>query len=49
MAHTVKIVIPATKREVEIPTGLFINNEFVASADSNELIQCACHRLILSL
>ncbi|KAI9574578.1 aldehyde dehydrogenase domain-containing protein [Boletus coccyginus] len=38
MAHTVKIVIPATKREVEIPTGLFINNEFVTSADSNELI-----------
>jgi len=38
MAHIVKIVIPATQREVEIPTGLFINNEFVASADSNELI-----------
>ncbi|KAH0840028.1 aldehyde dehydrogenase domain-containing protein [Lanmaoa asiatica] len=39
MAHTVKIVIPTTQREIEIPTGLFINNEFVSSADSNELIQ----------
>jgi len=38
VAHIVKVVIPATKREVEIPTGLFINNEFVPSADSKELI-----------
>ncbi|KAG6378821.1 aldehyde dehydrogenase domain-containing protein [Boletus reticuloceps] len=38
MAQTAKVVIPSTKREVEIPTGLFINNEFVPSADSNELI-----------
>ncbi|KIK99245.1 hypothetical protein PAXRUDRAFT_822937 [Paxillus rubicundulus Ve08.2h10] len=38
MAQTAKILIPATRREIEIPTGLFINNEFVPSADSNELI-----------
>jgi hypothetical protein len=35
-----RIVIRATNRELEIPTGLFINNEFVPSADSpNDLIQ----------
>ncbi|KIJ70182.1 hypothetical protein HYDPIDRAFT_104857 [Hydnomerulius pinastri MD-312] len=38
MPQTAKIVIPSTKREIEVPTGLFINNEFVPSADSNELI-----------
>ncbi|KAG8218741.1 aldehyde dehydrogenase domain-containing protein [Butyriboletus roseoflavus] len=38
MAHIVKIAISATQREVEVPTGLFINNEFVPSADSKELI-----------
>jgi aldehyde dehydrogenase (NAD+) len=38
MAHTAKVVIPAAQREVEIPTGLFINNEFVPSTDSNELL-----------
>jgi aldehyde dehydrogenase (NAD+) len=35
-----RIVIRAANRELEIPTGLFINNEFVPSADSpNDLIQ----------
>lgn len=35
-----RIVIRATNRELDIPTGLFINNEFVPSADSpNDLIQ----------
>ncbi|KAG1753943.1 aldehyde dehydrogenase domain-containing protein [Suillus paluster] len=34
-----RIVVHAANRELEIPTGLFINNEFVPSADSpNELI-----------
>lgn len=34
-----RIVIRATNRELDIPTGLFINNEFVPSADSpNDLI-----------
>lgn len=40
MTHSVKIIIPVTQREVEVPTGLFINNEFVPSVDSTELIQC---------
>ncbi|KAG2077513.1 aldehyde dehydrogenase [Suillus decipiens] len=36
---TARIVIRATNRQLEIPTGLFINNEFVPSADSpNNLI-----------
>lgn len=35
-----RIFIRATNRELEIPTGLFINNEFVPSVDSaNEPIQ----------
>jgi aldehyde dehydrogenase (NAD+) len=35
-----RIFIRATNRELEIPTGLFIDNEFVPSAASaNELIQ----------
>lgn len=35
-----RIFIRAINRELEIPTGLFINNEFVPSADSaQELIQ----------
>ncbi|EGN97360.1 hypothetical protein SERLA73DRAFT_184041 [Serpula lacrymans var. lacrymans S7.3] len=38
MAQTARIVIPATNREVTIPSGLFINNQFVPSADSQELI-----------
>ena len=49
MALTVKIVVPTTQREIEVPTGLFINNEFVPSADSNELIRCVYHRPILIL
>lgn len=39
MALPVKIVIPTTQRKIEVPTGLFINNEFVPSVDSNELLQ----------
>ncbi|KAI6119426.1 aldehyde dehydrogenase domain-containing protein [Pisolithus croceorrhizus] len=39
MAQTARIIIPATGRVVEIPTGLFINNEFVSSVDSEERIQ----------
>ncbi|KAH7916194.1 aldehyde dehydrogenase domain-containing protein [Hygrophoropsis aurantiaca] len=38
MSLSARITIPATKRVVEIPTGLFINNEFVPSADSSEVI-----------
>lgn len=39
MAQPVIITVPATKREISVNTGLFINNEFVSSADSAETIQ----------
>jgi len=38
MAQIAKIKIPATGRTIELPTGLFINNEFVPSVDSQETI-----------
>ncbi|KAF9649360.1 aldehyde dehydrogenase [Thelephora ganbajun] len=38
MAQIAKIHIPATGRTIELPTGLFINNEFVPSADSQETL-----------
>ncbi|KAJ3869717.1 NAD-aldehyde dehydrogenase [Lentinula novae-zelandiae] len=40
MAHTVKIPVPALNKEISVSTGLFINNEFVPSVDSSEVIQC---------
>lgn len=39
MAHPVSIDIPSLNKRISVPTGLFINNEFVPSADSKELIQ----------
>ncbi|KAI6152001.1 Aldehyde/histidinol dehydrogenase [Pisolithus tinctorius] len=48
MAQTVRIEIPATGRVVEIPTGLFINNEFVSSVDSQERIEFVHFHLIPS-
>ncbi|KAF8192501.1 aldehyde dehydrogenase domain-containing protein [Pholiota molesta] len=38
MALTATVNIPALKKSITIPTGLFINNEFVPSVDSQELI-----------
>ncbi|KAL4075938.1 aldehyde dehydrogenase domain-containing protein [Scleroderma yunnanense] len=38
MSLTARIVIPVTGRLIDVPTGLFINNKFVASVDSEELI-----------
>ncbi|KAG6335328.1 hypothetical protein ID866_3760 [Astraeus odoratus] len=38
MSQVAHITIPASGRTVEVPTGLFINNEFVPSIDSQELI-----------
>ncbi|KDQ64863.1 hypothetical protein JAAARDRAFT_118917 [Jaapia argillacea MUCL 33604] len=35
----VEITVSATGRKITVPTGLFINNEFVASVDSKETIQ----------
>ncbi|KAI9063394.1 NAD-aldehyde dehydrogenase [Trametes sanguinea] len=40
MAQPVTITIAATGRKITVPTGLFINNEFVPSVDSKETIQC---------
>ncbi|EMD41013.1 NAD-aldehyde dehydrogenase [Gelatoporia subvermispora B] len=40
MAQPVEISITATGRKVTLPTGLFINNEFVPSVDSSDVIQC---------
>ena len=39
MALTATISIPRLNKDIAISTGLFINNEFVPSVDSQELIQ----------
>jgi len=36
----VTIKLPGTQTEIKVPTGLFINNEFVASVDSQEKLSC---------
>ncbi|KAK0242721.1 aldehyde dehydrogenase domain-containing protein [Armillaria nabsnona] len=38
MAQTVSVNIPGSDKRLSVPTGLFINNEFVPSSDSKELI-----------
>ncbi|KAJ3484436.1 hypothetical protein NLI96_g5659 [Meripilus lineatus] len=40
MASPVEINIAATGKKLKVPTGLFINNEFVPSSDSKENIKC---------
>ena len=42
-AQTVDITVPRTGKTIRVPTGLFINNEFVASVDSKETIPCVFH------
>ncbi|EPQ59281.1 NAD-aldehyde dehydrogenase [Gloeophyllum trabeum ATCC 11539] len=39
MAQPVQVTIPATGRKITVPTGLFINNEFVPSVDSKDTIE----------
>jgi aldehyde dehydrogenase (NAD+) len=39
MAQSTTIHIAATQRKVTVHCGLFINNEFVPSADSTETIE----------
>jgi aldehyde dehydrogenase (NAD+) len=39
MAQPVKIIIPSSGKEIAVPTGLFINNEFVPSVDSQEVLE----------
>ncbi|TCD70492.1 aldehyde dehydrogenase (NAD(P)(+)) ald5 [Steccherinum ochraceum] len=40
MASPVEISVAATGKKLTVPTGLFINNEFVPSVDSQEKIHC---------
>jgi len=39
MSQFATINIPSIKKTITVPTGLFINNEFVASVDSTDIIQ----------
>jgi hypothetical protein len=43
MAQTAIVNIPTLNKQITVPTGLFINNEFVPSADSTEFIQYVYH------
>ncbi|CAL1702136.1 unnamed protein product [Somion occarium] len=40
MSKFTQVNVPATGKTISVPTGLFINNEFVPSVDSQETIQC---------
>lgn len=40
-SQTERIIILTNGRAVKVPTGLFINNQFVPSVDSQELIEFA--------
>jgi len=41
IATMAKILLPGLKKEINVPTGLFINNRFVDSVDSKQQIECA--------
>jgi hypothetical protein len=43
------VPIPGSKKTIKVPTGLFINNEFVSSIDSQELIQFVDIFLLLAM
>lgn len=38
-AGIAEITVPATGKKIKVQTGLFINNEFVPSVDSQEKIE----------
>uniref|UniRef100_A0A0W0FCY1 Putative NAD-aldehyde dehydrogenase n=1 Tax=Moniliophthora roreri TaxID=221103 RepID=A0A0W0FCY1_MONRR len=40
MVQTATVTIPALNKQISVPTGLFIDNEFVPSVDSKETIPC---------
>ncbi|THG95417.1 hypothetical protein EW026_g6238 [Hermanssonia centrifuga] len=40
MAASIQVTVPATGNKISVPTGLFINNQFVPSVDSQETIEC---------
>lgn len=43
----VEITVPATGKKISVPTGLFINNKFVPSVDSQETLECVLRYLHL--
>lgn len=43
MAHTAAVHIPKLDKTINVPTGLFINNKFVPSVDSQERIEYVIH------
>ena len=38
-ALVTEVALPKTGKKIKVPTGLFINNQFVPSADSQETLQ----------
>ncbi|KAK7696616.1 hypothetical protein QCA50_001274 [Cerrena zonata] len=40
MATIAQIAVPGSTKTISVPTGLFINNQFVPSLDSKETIEC---------
>ncbi|KAI0771504.1 NAD-aldehyde dehydrogenase [Trametes elegans] len=40
MAQPATLTIPGSGKKITVPTGLFIDNEFVSSVDSKETIEC---------
>ena len=49
MSCTVEVPVPGHKKTISVQTGLFINNEFVSSVDSQELIQFVNIFLLLAM
>lgn len=39
MSKVVQLSVPASEKKISVNTGLFINNEFVPSVDSQETIE----------
>lgn len=49
MHNLATISIPRSDKQLTVPTGLFIDNEFVDSADSSELIQQVTNTLAFGI
>ena len=39
VASYAELTVPKTGKKIKVPTGLFINNQFVPSVDSKETIE----------
>jgi hypothetical protein len=48
MAQPVLVNIQTLNKQITVPTGLFINNEFVPSSDSTEVIECVLGSIYLT-